>query len=141
MVTTSLRFVDKECFQKIFKEKFKKKILSDLDIMCTKRFTYRAYLHYTSGPGSSVAIATDYGLDGPGWKQRKYLRWNRSPKRTGYAQKASEKDERTMEETERTAATTYKKRWGRPEANPRRNKRCTDRTGDPSLRTNDQLSK
>ena len=30
------------------------------------KFTYTMGNTFTSGPGSSVGIATDYGLDGPG---------------------------------------------------------------------------
>jgi len=42
---------------------------------------------YISGPGSSVGIATDYGLDGPGIESR----WGRDfpPVRTGPAHPAS----------------------------------------------------
>ena len=33
---------------------------------CTVTLTFTSFLYLLCGPGSSVAIATDYGLDGPG---------------------------------------------------------------------------
>jgi hypothetical protein len=39
------------------------------------------YIALTSGPGSSVGIATDYGLDGPGIESRWGARFSARPDR------------------------------------------------------------
>ena len=41
-----------------------------LDAQCLLQYVYLNPLHVSSGPGSSVSIATDYGMDGPGIESR-----------------------------------------------------------------------